>query len=43
LLLQALVFGSAAAALLSTGHRSLAVVFVVIVVINGALMYVWGQ
>jgi hypothetical protein len=43
LLLQALVFGSAAAALLSTGHRSLAVVFVVIVVINAALMYVWGQ
>ena len=43
LLLQALVFGSAAAALVSTGHRSLAAVFLVIVVINAALMYVWGQ
>jgi hypothetical protein len=43
LLLQALVFGSAAAALVSTGHRTLAVVFLVIVVINAALMYVWDQ
>ena len=43
LFLQALVFGSAAAALVSTGHRTLAVVFLVIVVINAALMYVWGQ
>ena len=43
LLLQVLVFGSAAAALVATGHRTLAVVFGVIVVINAVLMYVWGQ
>jgi len=27
----------------ATGHRSLALVFGVIVVINAILMYVWGQ
>lgn len=43
LVLQVLVFGSAAAALVATGHRTLALVFVVIVVINAILMYVWGQ
>jgi Protein of unknown function (DUF2568) len=43
LILQVLVFGSAAAALVATGQRTLAVVFVVIVVINAILMYVWGQ
>ena len=43
LLLQVLVFGSATAALVATGHRTLAVVFGVIVVINAILMYVWGQ
>jgi len=43
LMLQGLVFASAAAGLVSTGHRSLALVFVVIVVINAILMYVWGQ
>ena len=43
LVLQALVFASAAAGLVATGHRSIAVVFVVIVVINAILMYVWGQ
>jgi Zn-dependent protease len=43
LLLQGLVFGSAAAALVATGHRTLALVFAVIVVINAILMYVWGQ
>ena len=42
LLLQGLVFGSAAAALVATGHRTLALVFAVIVVINAILMYVWG-
>jgi len=41
--LQALVFGSAAAGLAATGHRTLALVFVVVVVINAVLMYVWGQ
>ena len=43
LILQVLVFGSAAAALAATGHRTLAVVFAAIVVINAVLMYVWGQ
>lgn len=43
LLLQVLVFGSAAAGLVATGHRTLALVFAVIVVINAVLMYVWGQ
>jgi len=43
LLLQALVFGSAAVGLVATGHRTIAVAFVVIVVINAILMYVWGQ
>ena len=43
LVLQVSVFGSAAAALVGTGHRTLALVFVVIVVINAILMYVWGQ
>jgi hypothetical protein len=43
LLLQVLVFGSAAAALGASGHRTLALVFLVIVVINTILMYVWRQ
>jgi hypothetical protein len=43
LVLQALVFGSAAAGLVATGHRTLALGFVVIIVINALLMYVWGQ
>jgi len=43
LILQVLVFGSAAAGLVATGHRTLALAFVVIVVINAGLMYVWGQ
>ena len=43
LVLQVLVFGCAAAALVATGHRPLALVFVVTVVINALLMYVWGQ
>ena len=43
LLLQVLVFGSAAVALAATGQRTLALVFAVVVVINAILMYVWGQ
>ncbi len=43
LILQVLVFGSAAAGLVATGHRTLALAFVAIVVINAVLMYVWGQ
>ena len=43
LLLQVLVFGAAAAGLVVTGHRTLALVFGVIVVINAILMHLWGQ
>jgi hypothetical protein len=43
LILQALVFGLAAAGLVATGHQTLALVFVVIVTINAVLMYLWGQ
>jgi hypothetical protein len=43
LVLQGLVFASAATALAATGHRSLALVFGVIVVINAIFLYVWGQ
>jgi len=43
LVLQVLVFGSAAAALVATGHRTLALVFVVLAVSNAILMYAWGQ
>jgi hypothetical protein len=41
--LQVVVFGSAAAGLVATGHRTLALAFGVLVVINAILMYVWGQ
>ncbi len=43
LVLQVLVFGLAAAALVATGHQTLALVFGVIIVINAILMYVWDQ
>jgi hypothetical protein len=43
LLLQVLVFGSAAAGLVATGHRTLALAFAVVVVLNAVLMYAWGQ
>jgi hypothetical protein len=43
LVLQALIFGFATAGLVATGHRTLAVAFVLAVVINGALLYVWRQ
>jgi hypothetical protein len=43
LLLQVLVFGSAAADLAATGHRTLALVFAVVVVINAIVMYAWGH
>ena len=43
LLLQVLVFGSAAAGLVVTGHRTVALVFGAVVIINAVLMYVWGQ
>ena len=43
LLFQVLVFGGAAAGLVATGHRTLALVFGAAVIINAVLMYVWGQ
>jgi hypothetical protein len=43
LLLQVLVVGPAAAGLVATGHRALALAFAVVVVINAILMYVWEQ
>jgi hypothetical protein len=43
LVLQALVFGSAAAGLVTTGHRTVALAFVVIVVLNSILIYVRGD
>jgi uncharacterized protein DUF2568 len=43
LVLQVLVFGAAAAGLAATGHRTLALGFGVIVVLNVVLMYVCGQ
>jgi hypothetical protein len=43
LLLQVLVFGGAAVGLAMTGHRTLALVFGALVIINAVLMYVWGQ
>jgi Protein of unknown function (DUF2568) len=43
LLLQVLVFGLAVAGLVATGHRTLALVFGAVVIINAVLMYVWGQ
>ncbi len=43
LILQVLVFGSAAAGLAATGHRTLAGIFALVVVANALLMYVWGQ
>jgi hypothetical protein len=43
LIFQVLVFGSAAAGLAATGHRTLAGIFALVVVANTLLMYVWGQ
>ena len=43
LLVQAGVFGAAMAALLVSGRTSLAWALGLTVVINGVLMYVWGQ
>jgi len=43
LMLQAVVFRATAADLVATGHRTLALVFGTIVMINAFLMYAWGQ
>jgi hypothetical protein len=43
LVLQALVFGAAAAGLIGTGQPTLAVSFLAVVLLNGLLMYVWRQ
>jgi Protein of unknown function (DUF2568) len=41
--IQVVFFGLAALGLATTGHRTLARVFVAIVVANAFLAYVWGQ
>jgi hypothetical protein len=41
--IQALFFGFAALGVATTGHRTLAWVFVAIVVVNAILAYIWGQ
>jgi len=43
LLLQAIIFGLAAAGMLATGHRNLAAAFVLAVAVNSTLLYVWRQ
>lgn len=43
LILEMVVFGAAAAALIAAGQRALGVIFALIFVINRVLMYVWGQ
>ncbi|CAA9503386.1 MAG: hypothetical protein AVDCRST_MAG05-2578 [uncultured Rubrobacteraceae bacterium] len=43
LILQALVFGSAAAGLAAAGHRALTLAFVAVAVANAALMGAWRQ
>jgi hypothetical protein len=43
LVLQVLIFGSAAAGLVATGNLTVALVFGVTLVINAVLMYVWRQ
>ena len=43
LILQALVFGAAAAGLAATGHARLTFGFLVVVLVNGALMAVWRE
>jgi len=43
LVLQALVFGSAAAALAYAGQHALALMFLAVVGINASLIYAWGQ
>jgi len=43
IVLQVLVFGSAAAALLAAGQRTLAIVFIAVVILNAALMAVWER
>jgi len=41
--IQALFFGLAALGLATTGHRTLAWVFVAIVVVNAIVAYIWGN
>ena len=43
LVLQVAVFGSAAAGLVAAGQRTLAVILVVVVLINSALLYYVGE
>jgi hypothetical protein len=43
LLLQLVIFGAAVAGLAIAGRQTLAWLFALVVLINGALMYVWQQ
>jgi hypothetical protein len=42
-ILEVVIFGSAAAALLAAGHLNLAKIYVLVAVLNRFLMYVWKQ
>lgn len=42
-LLEFLLYGVAILALYSVGKTTLAIVFVILVIVNGTLMYVWNQ
>jgi hypothetical protein len=43
LALQVVLFGLAAAGLILTGQRTLAIIFVLAVVLNSILLYIWKQ
>jgi hypothetical protein len=43
LLLEIIVFGAGALALAAAGQRTLAVALALVTLLNGILMYVWGQ
>lgn len=43
LIAELLIFGIAGIALYSTGHPSLALVFVLLYIVNRILMQIWGQ
>jgi hypothetical protein len=43
LALQVVVFGAATLSLVATGYRRLALLFAIVVVLNGVLMIVWDQ
>lgn len=43
LLLELVIFGSAAAAIYVSGYRKIAIAFVLIVLLNRLLMFIWEQ